>query len=308
MKRLVKGLGRYSFWLFLAPALLLYGTFTVYPFLNSILLGFYQWSGVPGAPKIWVGLANYSRILVKPPFATMFWRAFGHNLIVFGLLILWSTGFGLILAWALTQVKKGAGFYKIVVFMPHTISIAVTGFLWNLLLNPQFGAVNFLLRKVGLDFLALPWLGDSKLALPTVVAVQVWHGLGFPVLVGLAAMLAVPKDILEAAEVDGASRSQQFWKMTFPIILPNVINLLALNFMGAFGLFEIVFVMQGAEAGPFYSTDLLGTLFYRTAFGGMGSTASGMGLGAALAVVTFLIVIPLSLAATRLQRKYSVEV
>ena len=308
MKRWMKGLGRYSFWLFLTPALLLYGMFTVYPFLNSILLGFYQWSGVPGAPKTWVGLNNYIRILIKPPFATMFWRAFGHNLIVFALLVIWSTGFGLILAWSLTQIKKAVEFYKIVIFMPHTISIAVTGFLWNLLLNPQFGAVNFLLRKVGLGFLALPWLGDSRLALPTVVAVQVWHGLGFPVLVGLAAMLAVPKDVLEAAEVDGASRAQQFWRISFPIILPNVINLLALNFMGAFGLFEIVFVMQGAEAGPFYSTDLLGTLFYRTAFGGMGSTASGMGLGAALAVVTFIIVIPLSLAATRLQRKYSVEV
>lgn len=303
-----KGLGRHSYWLLLAPALLLYLVFKVYPFLNSITLGFYRWNGVPGSPKVWVGLDNYVRILFRPPFAAMFWRAFGHNLIVFALLLLWSTGLGVLFAWMLTQVRRGAEFYKSVIFMPHTISIAVTGFLWSLLLNPQFGAINFALRKLGLEFLALPWLGDSRLALPTVVAVQVWHGLGFPMLVSLAAMLAVPKDVLEAASVDGANRVQQFWRITFPIILPNVINLMALNFMGAFGLFEIVFVMQGAEAGPFYSTDLLGTLFYRTAFGGMGATASGMGLGAALAVVSFLIVIPFSLLATRIQRKCQVEV
>lgn len=292
----------------LAPALLLYLMFKVYPFLNSIRLSFYSWSGVVGAPQTWVGFDNYVRILFKEPFSTMFWRAFGHNLIVFALLLFWSTGLGILFAWLLTQVRRGAGFYKAVIFMPHTISIAVTGYLWSLLLNPQFGAINFALRKLGLGFLAQPWLGDSKLALPTVVAVQVWHALGFPMLVALAAILGVPKDVLEAAEVDGANRAQQFWKITFPIIRPNVINLMALNFMGAFGLFEIVFVMQGAEAGPFYSTDLLGTLFYRTAFGGMGATASGMGLGSALAVTSFLIVIPISLLATRLQRRYSVEV
>jgi raffinose/stachyose/melibiose transport system permease protein len=308
MRHTQKGLGRYSFWLFLAPALLLYVTFRIYPFLDSVLLSFYRWNGVPGSPKVWVGLENYARILFLEPFAPMWRRAFGHNLIVVGLLLVWSTGLGVLLAWMLTQIKRGAGFYKTVIFLPNTISIAVTGFLWSLLLNPQFGAVNFLLKKVGLGALALPWLGDSRLALPTVIAIQVWHGLGFPVLVALAAMLNVPKEILEAAEVDGANRFVQFWKITFPIILPNVLNLIALNITGAFGLFEMVFVMQGAEAGPFYSTDLLGTLFYRTAFGGMGATASGMGLGAALAVVTFLIVIPLSLFLSRVQRRFQVEV
>ncbi|HYF76163.1 MAG TPA: sugar ABC transporter permease [Symbiobacteriaceae bacterium] len=303
-----KGLGRYSFWLMLVPALLPYLVFKIYPFINSILLSFYEWNGVPGSPKTWVGLANYAKFLYQPPFSTMFWRALSHNFIVFGLLLMWSTGLGTLMAWFLTQVRRGSSFYKGIIFMPNTISIAVTGFLWSLLLNPQFGAVNALLRKVGLDSLAMPWLGDSRLALPTVIAVNVWHGLGFPVLIALAAMLSVPKDVLEAAEVDGANRFTQFWKITFPIILPNLINLMALNFSGAFGLFEIVFVMQGAEAGPFYSTDLVGTLFYRTAFGGMGATASGMGLGAALAVVTFLIVIPVSLIATRIQRRYSVEV
>lgn len=308
MRHMKKGLGRYSLWLFLAPALILYLTFRIYPFLDSVVLSFYRWNGVPGSPKVWVGLENYVRILITEPFAPMWRRAFGHNLIVVGLMLVWSTGLGLFLAWMLTQIKRGAGFYKTIIFLPNTISIAVTGFLWSLLLNPQFGAINFLLKKVGLGVLALPWLGDSKLALPTVIAVQVWHGLGFPVLVALAAMLNVPKEILEAAEVDGANRFVQFWKITFPIILPNVLNLVALNITGAFGLFEMVFVMQGAEAGPFYSTDLLGTLFYRTAFGGMGATASGMGLGAALAVVTFLIVIPLSLLLSRVQRRFQVEV
>lgn len=308
MRNTSKGLGRYIHWLFIAPALILYLAFKIYPFLSSIPLSFYNWSGVPGAPKTWVGWGNYARILFEPPFSTMFWRAFGHNWIVLALLLCWSTGIGIFFAWMLTQIRHGVNFYKTIIFMPRTISIAVTGFLWSLLLNPQFGAVNALLKAVGLEQLALPWLGDSRLALPTIIAVDVWHGLGFPLLVGLAAILGVPKDVLEAAEVDGANRFQQFWKITFPIIRPTIINLMALNFTGAFGLFEIVFVMQGAEAGPFYSTDLLGTLFYRTAFGGTGATSTGYGLGAALAVVMFLIVTPVSILATRLQRRFHVEV
>lgn len=308
MNRLGRGSGRIGYWLMLAPALLLYVAFKVYPFLNSIPLSLYSWNGVIGSPKIWVGLDNYRRFLFEPPFSTTFWRAFGHNWMVLGLLLLWSTGLGLLLAWIITQIRRGSGFYKAIIFMPHTISIAVTGYLWSLLLNPQFGAINFALRKTGLGALALPWLGDSKLALPTVVAVQVWHGIGFPVLISLAALLSVPKDVLEAAEVDGANRFHQFFGITLPIIRPMLINLMALNFVGAFGLFEIVFVMQGAEAGPFYATDLLGTLFYRTAFGGTGATAGGMGLGASLAVAMFVIVIPVSLLAARLQKKYSVEV
>ncbi|MEW8979811.1 MAG: sugar ABC transporter permease [Symbiobacterium sp.] len=303
-----KGPGRYSYWLMLAPALVPYLLFKVYPFFQSIWLSLYEWNGIPGSPRVWVGLENYARFLYQPPFSTMFWRALRHNFIVFGLLLVWSTGLGTLLAWMLTQIRRGAGFYKSIIFMPNTVSLAVTGFLWSLMLNPQFGAVNALLRRVGLGALAMPWLGDSRLALPTVIAVNVWHGLGFPVLIALSAMLSVPRDILEAAEVDGAGRVAQFWKITFPIILPTLINLMALNFTGAFSLFEIVFVMQGAEAGPFYSTDLLGTLFYRTAFGGTGSTASGMGLGAALAVVIFLIVIPVSLLASRIRQRFQVEV
>lgn len=308
MRNTQKGLGRYIHWWFIAPALLLYLAFKIYPFLESIPLSLYSWNGVPGAPKIWVGFANYYRILFEPSFSGMFWRAFRHNMVVLALLLCWSTGIGVFFAWLLTQIRRGVEFYKTIIFMPRTISIAVTGFLWSLLLNPQFGAVNFGLKAIGLGALAMPWLGDSRLALPTVIAVDVWHGLGFPLLVGLAAILGVPKDVLEAAEVDGANRFQQFWKITFPIIRPTIINLMALNFTGAMGLFEIVFVMQGAEAGPFYSTDLMGTLFYRTAFGGMGSTASGYGLGAALAVVMFLIVTPVSVLATKLQRRFHVEV
>jgi len=245
-----KGLGRYSFWLMLLPALVPYLLFKVYPFFNSILLSFYDWNGVPGSPKVWVGLENYARFLYQPPFSTMFWRALRHNFVVFGLLLMWSTGLGTLLAWMLTQIRRGAGFYKGIIFMPNTISLAVTGFLWSLMLNPQFGAVNALLRKVGLGALAMPWLGDSRLALPTVIAVNVWHGLGFPVLIALAAMLSVPRDILEAAEVDGASRFTQFWRITFPIILPNLINLMALNFSGAFGLLRSSSSCRGPRPGP----------------------------------------------------------
>lgn len=296
---------RHLYLLMLVPALVLYLMFIIYPFLRSVQLSFYRWPGV--GPMTWVGLDNYINFLAKPPFSTMFWRAIGHNLLVLGMNVVFNLGLGLFFAYILSTRPWGVEAYKTIFFLPHTLSLAITGFLWGLLLHPQWGAVNAGLKALGLGFLAKPWLGDAQLALPSIVAIAAWHNLGFPILVYLAAILGVPRELHEAAAMDGATESVRFWRVTLPLILPALITLAVFTFIGSFGTFELIFVLQGAEAGPYYSTDVLGTLFYRTAFGGMGSTAQDMGLGAALAVVIFLIVFPVSFAATVLQRRLSVE-
>lgn len=287
------------------PALLLYSLFIIYPFARSLQLSLYRWPGV-GAMK-WVGLQNFADFLFRPPFADMFWRALGHNMTVLGLNLLYSLGVGLFIACILSTRPRGHGLYKTIFFIPHTLSLVITGFLWSLLLHPQWGAINKALKALGLGVLAKAWLGDARLALPSIVTIMAWHNLGFPILVYLAAIGGVPRELHEAAAVDGATERTRFFRITLPLILPALLTLTVFTFIGSFGLFELVYTLQGAEAGPYYSTDVLGTLFYRTAFGGMGSTLQDMGLGAALAVVIFLIVFPVSILATMLQRRVSVE-
>jgi len=298
-------LGRHLYLLMLLPALVLYLAFIVYPFIKSIQLSLYSWPGV--GPMKYVGLENYAKFLFQMPFSQMFWRAISHNGVVLALNVLYSLCGGLFMAYLLSTRQRGHETFKTIFFLPHTLSLVLTGFLWGLLLHPQWGAINAVFKAIGLDFLARAWLGDSKLALGSIVTVAAWHNLGFPILVYLAAILGVPKELHEAAAVDGATERMRFFKITLPLVMPALLTLAVFTFIGSFGTFELIFVLQGAEAGPYYSTDVLGTLFYRTAFGGMGSTSQDMGLGAALAVVIFMIVFPVSMAATALQRRISVE-
>jgi raffinose/stachyose/melibiose transport system permease protein len=218
-----------------------------------------------------------------------------------------STLVGLGFAVILSRNLPGTGLYKTLYFMPNTLSVVIVGFLWNLLLNPQFGPVNQFLRAIHLGSLARPWLGDPSLALPTIVAVSAWAHMGFPILVFLAAMIEIPAELLEAARIDGASELRVFASIVLPLLRPVMVTLVALNFIGSFNAFELLFAMEGASGGPFLATDVLGTFFYRVAFGGMGATLTGMGLGAAIATLMFLIVLPVSVLVIALQRRLSVE-
>ena len=167
--------------------------------------------------------------------------------------------------------------------------------------------VNKLLTTVGLDSLAKPWLGDPNLAFPTVIMVSVWRGLGFYILVYLAAITGIPGDLMEAAQIDGASALDTIRYIHVPLLLPTLLTLVTLNFIWSFEAFDMIFAMQGAMAGPNYATDVLGTFFYRVTFGGMGASQSGMGLGATVTTLMFLIILPVSLGQVKLRNRVSSE-
>ncbi|MGE0032872.1 MAG: carbohydrate ABC transporter permease, partial [Pseudothermotoga sp.] len=179
--------------------------------------------------------------------------------------------------------------------MPNMIPLVIVGFMWNLFLNPQIGLVNNFLNLVGLKSLARPWLGDPSTAFLSIILVNTWRHLGFYVLVILAAILNIPPDLIEAAYIDGANNRKIASKIVFPLVLPTFRTLLILLFIGSFNVFDMVYAMTGVQAGPFRKTDVLGTVFYRTAFGGLGSAYTDMGLGAAVTVFIFTIVMPLSI-------------
>ncbi len=301
-----RSLRRHSYLLMLMPGLFMYLLFTIWPFMNSIRMSFYDWSGV-GPMTDFVGLDNYVQIFTRPPFNRQFYNALGHNFQVFLLSTVLSTFVGLVFALILSHKVRGSRLYQILYFMPNTLSVVVVGFLWNLLLNPQFGAVNASLRAINLDGLARPWLGDPALALPTIVAVSAWAHMGFPLLIFLAAIIEIPADLTEAARIDGASELRVMRSIVLPLLRPVMLAMIALNFIASFNAFELIWAMEGATGGPFFATDVLGTFFYRVAFGGMGSTFTGMGLGAAIATIMLLIVLPVSVLVIALQRKLAYE-
>ncbi len=282
---------KHNYLILIIPALLLYTVFIAYPFFSSLFLSFFKWPGI--GPKIFVGLDNYKNVLTGY-MSREFYRALGHNFYFFFLNWVLSVVPGMILAFSLAAGLRGSDFFKTLFFIPNTLSIIIVGFLWALLLNPQWGMINQVLKSVGLDSLAKAWLGDTKLALPTIIVITGWRGMGFYVLTFLAAIVGIDRSMLEAGRIDGATESQMLFRLILPQMVPIITTITILKIIWSFNIFDIVYAMEGTQGGPAGSTDVLGTLFYRIAFGGLGSSQVGMGLGATVVTLIFFIVFPVS--------------
>ncbi|EST54366.1 ABC transporter permease [Brevibacillus panacihumi W25] len=273
--------------LFLLPALLFYVWFQVYPIFSAFLNSFFEWNGLRRGE--FIGLGNFVRLFTEAPFEETFYRALGHNVIFFIGTVLAKLIVAFLLALLINSKIRGKEFFKTVLFLPKLLSVIVVGFLFSLILNPTYGALNTFLRFIGLEELARPWLGDPNTALYTIILVNGWYGLGFAVLIFLAGLQAIPSEIYDAAKMDGASGFTMLMKMTIPLAMPSIMVMTILTFIGAFETFELIFAMQGSQAGPYFSTDVLATFFYRLAFGSVDGGES-IGLGSALAVVLFLMI------------------
>lgn len=290
---------------FLAPAALLYVIFIVYPFLASLRYSLYNWNGV-GPLSDFIGLKNYSYILFNHSFATEFWRAVLHNFYFFIISMVLTTIFGLGLAYLLMRIhEKTSRYLQTVFFIPMVVPPIVIAYLWAMYLEPNTGAIPAIMSALHITFVNSAFLGDPRLALPTIAVITAWAGMGFPILIFIAALIGVPDELIEAAKIDGAKNFRTFWSVIFPIIKPTYLTVMTLNFVGAFGAFDLIYILEGTQAGPNYATDVLGTLFYRTAFGGFGATATGVGLATALAVVGFVIVMIASAILVQLQKRAS---
>ena len=273
--------------LFLLPAVLLYGVFQLYPLITAVINSFYSWNGFHR--DTFIGIENFKVIFTESPFKETFFNAFKHNWIYFIVNVFSELVIAYVLALIINSRIKGKEFFKTIFFLPKLLSVIVIGFLFSLILNPTSGALNVMLKAIGLDFLAQPWLGSTDTALITIILINSWAGIGFSMLIFLASLQTIDKEIFEAAKIDGASGLKMIFKITIPMTMTAIITMTVLTFIGSFETFELIFALQGSSGGPYYSTDVLGTYFYRLAFGSADGGQS-IGLGSAIAVVLFLII------------------
>ena len=189
---------------------------------------------------------------------------------------------------------RGRRFYQTLIFIPTTFAVLVTGYLWRLLLNPIWS--RDLWTAVGLPGLIRPWIGMESTALTAVSLVSSWQWIGIPTMIFVAAFLGISDDLFEAAEIEGANGWQIFWNIKLPLVIPVVGIVTILTFAGNFNAFDIVFAMTTANGAPGYSTDLLGTLFYRVGIAGQHPVAiPNMGYGATIGTITFILVAAVSM-------------
>ncbi|MCO6450912.1 MAG: sugar ABC transporter permease [Caldilineales bacterium] len=281
---------RRTWLLFLLPALLIYTGFMAFPLINSMRLSLFTGEGL--SPDRFVGFANYVELFTNPLWRDRFLNAVGNTFIFFAVHMIVQNTLGLLFATLLASSFKGSGIYRTIIFIPATLAIVVTGFLWSLILNPRWGAVNKILEGIGLEQFARPWLGDPALALIVISLVSSWQWVGLPTMMFLAGLMSIPDELIEAARIDGASSWQAFWRIKFPLLLPIVGIVSVLTFVGNFNAFDVIYAMAGSRGEPGYATDIMGTFFYRTAIAGEHPIAQpNMGVGAAVATVTFLILL-----------------
>lgn len=288
---------------FLAPALALMALFMLWPAVSALGYSLYDWNAFSRGE--FVGLKHFLR-LAEPPYRGEFLTALSHNAVTFAAVMVLQNGLALLLAYGLYRRPRGFAFFRGTVFLPVILSLIITGYLWQLFLHPLFGPLTHLATGVlGLEEFAP--LGDSRLALPTTILMSVWRNLGFPTLVFLAGMNAIPDEIFKAAQLDGASDWQVFRRIVVPNLGPSFTIVVILSFIGAFEWFELPFVIGGATGNPANALDTMALMFYRLSFGDGASPVTDVGLGAAVSVVLFLIVLAGSRVGANVLRKREVQ-
>jgi raffinose/stachyose/melibiose transport system permease protein len=274
---------------FLAPALIVYTAFSAWPLVDTLRLGLY---GTDEAGALhFAGLANFHKLLTDEHWFGAFRNALVNNLEFFAIHTLVQNPVALLLA-ALLSLRgvRGAAAYRTVLFLPTLLSVVVIGFSWQLILSPLWGVAEKLMGLVGLADHFQPWLGQEDTALPTIALISVWQFVGVPLMLIYAALIAIPEEVVEAAAVEGAGAWRIFWQIRLPLIAPTLGLVNILTFVGNFNAFDLIYAVKGAIAGPNFSTDLLGTLFYRTFFGYQSEVGSAT-MGAALATLMFLVIL-----------------
>lgn len=293
---------RLAFTLFLLPGTILFLTLVIYPVFSSFSYSLYAWDGLER--EAFIGFENFKTVFASEnPISDRFWNAAGHNAYALIFVVGVQTTLGFLIALMLFQGLPGTKFFRALVFLPVTLSIVVVGFLFNLLLHPSWGAINHIIRLVGDPEFSFPWLGDPRTALTTILVINVWRWAGFPALIFLSGLNNIPSSVLDAAQLDGVTGFRRVIWIYLPLIVPQLLTVLILTITGNLRMFDIVYSLTGPTGGPNYATDVLGTLFYRTAFGGITGLAD-KGLGATIGIVIVVLSAVISLAVTKaLQNK-----
>jgi N-acetylglucosamine transport system permease protein len=292
--------GRWRFLLAaLVPALCLHVVFVLSPYAQAFYLSLTDWTGVAGEAH-YVGLDNFARLGED----TLFLDAVRNNAVMLLVVPAATIALALFLASMLNGRRpvRGSSAYQIVFFFPQMLSLVIIAVLWGFVYNPNTGLVNSGLRAVGLDGLARSWLAEPSLALIAVMAVVVWSSVGFYVVLFSAAIDAIPKELFEAATLDGAGKWATFRGVTLPLVRDSV--QVAFVYLGIVALdgFVLVQVMTVGPGGPDGATEVVGLSLYRTAF-----TYGKFGYATAMGVALFFAALTLAVFALRWGRKEQVE-
>lgn len=276
-------------YLFLAPFFLGLLFFILGPVLAAFAISFSAWDLL--SPPRWIGLGNYREMLGD----RLFWIALKNTIYFTAVSVPVTLVLALGLAALMNRKLRGISLLRAIYFFPVTASIVAVSLLWAWMYTPDFGIINYLLSLVGLP--KVNWLVDPKMAMPSVIIMSVWRGLGFNIVVFLAGLQSIPRDLYEAAELDGAGGWAQFWQITVPLLTPTLFFAAIMALISSFQVFEQTYIMT--QGGPGNATL---TLVYQIFLNGF--TYLRMGYASALSFVLFAILFVITIIQVRLQTRW----
>ncbi|WP_163580818.1 carbohydrate ABC transporter permease [Gracilibacillus saliphilus] len=275
------------------PALVIYLIFSIVPIFISFYYSLMSWNGF--SEMQFIGLANFKEVFQD----SVFWVSVRNNILVVLASVFGQIPIALALALLLNRKIKGAKFFRTIGFMPVVISTVVISITWRMIYNSEYGMINNFLEAIGLGFLQQNWLGDPTWAMVAVCITIIWQFVGLYFIIFLSALQTVPSEILEAADLDGASE----WQKTIHVVLPSIWNIILISVVlcisGSLKTFDLIFVMT--SGGPANSTEVMATYMYGKTFEGL-----RYGYGSAISVLIFVFSIALILITTKLLRRREV--
>lgn len=269
----------------LAPALLVYCVFAVYPMLHVVVLSFMKWNGLT-TTKQFVGFDNYIQEFAQDP---VFWTAVRNTILWTVLSVIFPPAIGFALALALNQNIPGRGPLRALFYLPVIIAPIAVATMWRWLYDPFFGLFNATLTALGLQSLIRDWLGDANVALYSMFVAYVWQTVGFSLVLFLAGLQGVSQTLIEASRIDGAGRFEVFRYVTLPALRPSIAIVVVLSIINSLKAFDIVYGMTGG--GPAQSTQMLALWAYTKAMQ-LGDFGRGAAISVVLLLITVAIVIP----------------
>ncbi|MEV4241996.1 carbohydrate ABC transporter permease [Streptosporangium canum] len=299
--------GRYRFIVgFLAAPVLLYVVFVISPYVQAFYIALTNWKGVSANPQF-IGLENFSRLLDDE----VFWAAVRHHGVLLLVMPLVTIVIALFFSFLLNLSGGqkggrmsgiwGSKVYRVIFFLPQVLAVAIVGVLFQTIYRPdETGVINGLLGKVGID--PVGWLIDPNIALLAIIGVMVWQAVGFYVVLFSAGMSSIPKDVFEAAALDGAGRYTLFFKITLPLLWDTMQVAWVYLGIAAFDAFALVQVLSVDRGGPDNSTTVLPLEIWRTAF-----NFSKFGYASAMGVALFFMTITFAALTLRVTRRERIE-
>jgi multiple sugar transport system permease protein len=285
-RKLHEARNEWTAYLFLSPGLVLFFAFFVYPLIFSFWISFHEWD-ILQPQKPFVGLQNYRDMLHDSGFISSIWHTLYFTIGTIPL----ELSIALVIAVLLNAQIRGLGLFRTLYYLPVVTPLVVASIIWKWVYNTDYGLANYYLLKLHLIGKPLLWLSSSKTAMPAVIIMTVWKAVGFNMIVYLAGLQAIPAQLYEAAEVDGASSFKRFWRITIPMLAPTTLFLVIISFIGSFQVFTQIFIMtQGGPPGPGGATTTIMYYIYRAAF-----LFFQMGYAAALAYALFAMLLVFSI-------------